>query len=516
MSGAMATTLDGRPGEPARSRRSIRDQPAAMHRAWRQSIGGDRHAIICSRNARSSAPAPTCGCCSTCRRPDEPDERYIAAGVPWFSCLFGRDSIITSLQLLSVRPQVAQSTLDILARLQATEVDDFRDAQPGKILHELRTGELARTDEIPHTPYYGTVDATPLWLMLLDEYERWTGDDAAGRPAVAERTGGAALDRRVRRHRRRWLRRVPAPLAARPGQPGLEGLGRRDPLPGRHARRRPDRARRGPGLRLRRAARPRATGTPARRGSARPAPGRCRRAAAGPLRGAVLDGRRGHVRARAGRRQATRSTASPRTPATRCGAASRPRSAPRALPSVLTSGAMWTGWGIRTLSAEMIGYNPIGYHLGTVWPHDNGICAAGFARYGLFEEARKVAGALLEATVHFREARLPELFCGFDRSYSPLPVPYPVACSPQAWAAGALFHIIGATLGMQPERARRPTRAAAAGPARLAARAAPAQPARGRRAGRPCLCRPRRDRSRSRCCVGRATWTSSSDSRRGT
>jgi glycogen debranching enzyme len=116
----------------------------------------------------------------------------------------------------------------------------------------------------------------------------------------------------------------------------------------------------------------------------------------------------------------------------------------------LTSGGMWSGWGIRTLAEEMTGYNPIGYHLGTVWPHDNGICAAGFARYGLFEESRKVAGALLESTVHFREARLPELFCGFDRSFSPLPVPYPVACSPQAWAAGALFHIVAAMLGMHP------------------------------------------------------------------
>jgi glycogen debranching enzyme len=111
---------------------------------------------------------------------------------------------------------------------------------------------------------------------------------------------------------------------------------------------------------------------------------------------------------------------------------------------------MWSGWGIRTLSDQTIGYNPIGYHLGTIWPHDNGICAAGFARYGLYDEARMVAGALLEATVHFREARLPELFCGFDRSASPLPVPYPVACSPQAWAAGALFHLVSATLGFEP------------------------------------------------------------------
>ena len=119
--------------------------------------------------------------------------------------------------------------------------------------------------------------------------------------------------------------------------------------------------------------------------------------------------------------------------------------------AVLTGPGLWSGWGIRTLSDRTVGYNPIGYHLGTIWPHDNGICAAGFARYGLFDEARIVAGAMLEATAHFREARLPELFCGFDRATSPLPVPYPVACSPQAWAAGSLFHLVGSTLGLQPD-----------------------------------------------------------------
>ncbi|MEZ4597286.1 MAG: hypothetical protein R3C32_10970 [Chloroflexota bacterium] len=115
-------------------------------------------------------------------------ERYVAAGIPWYETLFGRDSIITSLQLLSVRPQVAADTLAILARLQATTADDWRDAEPGKILHELRTGEMALADEIPHTPYYGSVDATPLFLVLLAEYERWTAD-----MALVDRLWPAAL-----------------------------------------------------------------------------------------------------------------------------------------------------------------------------------------------------------------------------------------------------------------------------------------------------------------------------------
>jgi glycogen debranching enzyme len=116
---------------------------------------------------------------------------------------------------------------------------------------------------------------------------------------------------------------------------------------------------------------------------------------------------------------------------------------------------LWSGWGIRTLSEEMSGYNPIGYHIGTVWPHDNAIAASGLLRYGYQEEAARIGAALLEATVYFRDSRLPELFCGFDRSRSPFPVPYPVACSPQAWAAGALFQLLGAMLGLEPDAARR-------------------------------------------------------------
>jgi len=124
---------------------------------------------------------------------------------------------------------------------------------------------------------------------------------------------------------------------------------------------------------------------------------------------------------------------------------------------------MFSGWGIRTLSTAMAGYNPISYHIGSIWPHDNAICATGLWRYGFGEEASRVAAALLEATQYFRDARLPELFCGFDRDSSPYPVPYPVACSPQAWAAGATFQLLEAMLGLAPDAAnhelqlRRPT-----------------------------------------------------------
>ena len=119
----------------------------------------------------------------------------------------------------------------------------------------------------------------------------------------------------------------------------------------------------------------------------------------------------------------------------------------------LLSPEMFSGWGIRTLSRSMAGYNPISYHIGSVWPHDNAIAAAGLWRYGHRDEAARVAGALLEATQFFRDARLPELFCGFDRTSSPYPVPYPVACSPQAWASGSIFGLLGAMLGLGPDAA---------------------------------------------------------------
>ena len=360
-------------------------------------------------------------------------ERYVAAGVPWFSCLFGRDSIITSLQLLAVRPEIAQATLSILARLQATELDPFRDAEPGKILHELRTGELARTNEIPHTPYYGTVDATPLWLMLLDEYERWTGDTA-----LVDRLWPNALAALG------WLDHF-GDLDGdgfieykRLSERGLLNQGWKDSADS--IRNRDGSLAEGPIALVE----VQGYAYAARRGLARLA--RLR----GDTKLATDQDEVGtYAMALDGAKKQVTGIASNAGHALWTGIADQARAARTA--EVLTGTGMWSGWGIRTLSVETIGYNPIGYHLGTIWPHDNAICAAGFARYGLFEETRLVAGALFEATAHFREARLPELFCGFERATSPLPVPYPVACSPQAWAAGSIYHLMAATLGMRPD-----------------------------------------------------------------
>jgi glycogen debranching enzyme len=425
-------------------------QPAAVHRAWRNSTASVKTNHQAAQRALDRGLAdlrllvnngPAAG------------ERYIAAGVPWFCTLFGRDALITAIQLLAFRPQVARDTLAVLARLQATDIDEWRDAQPGKILHELRTGEMAGAGEIPHSPYYGTVDATPLWLMLLDEYHRWTADDelvtelwpnALAALSWLDEHGDVDGDGFVeyQRHSRR----------------GLANQGWKDS---------------GDAIRF-------ADGTlaeapialvevqgyayAARIGLARLARLRgedelaaSQEAAADLLRQRFeeqfwMDEVGTYALALDSQKRQVDAIASNAGHALWCGIASADHAARTA--RTLTSPPLWSGWGIRTLSSATVGYNPIGYHLGTIWPHDNGICAAGFARYGLVAQTRQVAAAMLESTTYFREARLPELFCGFDRESSPFPVPYPVACSPQAWAAGAPFQVITAALGMRPDAGR--------------------------------------------------------------
>ncbi|MBA3307532.1 MAG: amylo-alpha-1,6-glucosidase [Chloroflexi bacterium] len=379
-----------------------------------------------------------------------PDERYVAAGVPWFSCLFGRDAIITALQLLTVRPQVAREALSVLARLQATEIDDWRDAQPGKILHELRTGELAAAGEIPHTPYYGSVDSTPLWLMLLGAYQRWTGDDALvdrlwpnalAAMAWIESYGDMDGDGFVeyQRHSSRGLINQGWKDSADANR-HRDGTLAQAPLALVEVQAYVYRARR----ELARLARSRGESDLAHRQDR----AATELAAAIESRFWMEDAGTYAMALDAGKEQVD-AVASNAGHVLWCGAAS-PAHARRVAESLLGPG-LWSGWGIRTLSAEMAGYNPIGYHLGTVWPHDNAIAAAGLFRYGLNAEAARVTGAMIEATVYFRDSRLPELFCGFDRTRSAYPVPYPVACSPQAWAAGSLFHLLGSMLGLEPD-----------------------------------------------------------------
>jgi glycogen debranching enzyme len=421
------------------------DEGAAMHRAWRSTSASIETDKVLADRAFDRASADLRLLVNTGPRNDE---RYVAGGVPWFSALFGRDSLITALQTVFVRPQLARSTLMLLARLQATEVDEWREAQPGKILHELRQGEMAATGEIPQGPYYGSVDATPLWLVLLDSYERWTGDDE-----LVDRLWPHALAAL------RWMDEYGDPdgdgfIEYERSSFGLLHQGWKDS---------PDAIRGRDGTL---AESPVALvevqgyAYAARRSIARLARIRgddaladAQDAVAEKLRTRFEDAfwmpeAGTYALALDGNKRQVDALSSNAGHALWSGICSSDRAA--SVARVLMGPGMWTGWGVRTLASTTTGYNPIGYHVGAVWPHDNGIAAAGFARYGLTEEARLVCGTLLEATMYFREARLPELFCGFDRDQSPMPVPYPVACAPQAWAAGSLFHVLGALLGLHP------------------------------------------------------------------
>jgi glycogen debranching enzyme len=375
-------------------------------------------------------------------------ERYVAAGIPWFAALFGRDSIITALQMLAFRPQLAVETLEVLASLQATEVDDFRDAEPGKILHELRVGETARARELPHSPYYGSVDSTPLWLILLGATYEWTGDrglvDRLWPNALAalrwidewgDRDGDGFVE---------YERRSPRGLLNQ----GWKDSG--DAIRDRHGResRAPIALAEVQGYvydaKLRMAALATIRGETG-------LTDRLTREAA-QLQGRFeeafwVDDQRYYAMALDGDKRQADAIGSNAGHCLWSGIVSPGRA--RDVADRLLGPGMFSGWGIRTYASGQPGYNPFGYHTGTVWPHDTSLAAAGLKRYGFQEEANRLVGHVFEASQHFTEFRLPELFCGFDRETAPMPVPYPVACSPQAWSAGAVFLFLQTMLGLR-------------------------------------------------------------------
>ncbi|HET9346642.1 MAG TPA: glycogen debranching N-terminal domain-containing protein [Candidatus Limnocylindrales bacterium] len=376
------------------------------------------------------------------------DQRYIAAGVPWFTTLFGRDSIITAIQTLAFRPQIAVETLEVLASLQATEVDDWRDAEPGKILHEMRAGETARAGELPHSPYYGSIDSTPLWLILLGETFDWTGDrdlvDRLWPNAMAalrwidewgDRDGDGFVEYE-RRSKRGLLNQ------------GWKDSG--DAIRDRHGReaRPPIALAEVQGYvydakhRLARLART--------RGDVELAVRLDREADELQKRfeeAFWVEDQRYYAMALDGEKRQADAVGSNAGQCLWTGIVSPSRS--RDVADRLLSPALYSGWGVRTYAADQPGFNPFGYHTGTVWPHDTSLTAAGLKRYGFQDEANRIVGHVFEAAQHFEAFRLPELFCGFDRDAAPMPVPYPVACSPQAWSAGATFMFLRTMLGLR-------------------------------------------------------------------
>ena len=382
-----------------------------------------------------------------------PDLWIPAAGVPWYVALFGRDALIASLQNAIVQPALARGALKKLAELQATERDDRRDAEPGKIPHEVRSGELAHFHLIPHTPYYGTADATPLYLIALHEAWRWLGDDTL-----------------LREHRETALRCLEwidqsgdldgdgfQEYRTRSPQ-GYENMGWKDAS---DAVVYPD-GRQVPAPKalcelqgyvfdawLRMAEVFDALGEPERavalRGKAR------------GLRAAFEDrfwceDLGFYAFALDPEKQPVRTIASNVGHCLWSGIAS-PERAARVVQRFFEPD-LWSGWGIRTLSARNPAYNPFSYQRGSVWPHDNGIIALGFKRYGFTAEAARVARDISEAASSFMYYRLPELYAGVERRPGTFPVLYKQANVPQAWAAGSVFHLLQAILGLRSDAPR--------------------------------------------------------------
>jgi glycogen debranching enzyme len=374
---------------------------------------------------------------------------YFAAGVPWFATLFGRDGLITAMQTLSFEPGVGGDTVRLLGGRLGRVLDDERDEEPGKVLHELRVGEPAALGETPFARYHGSADATPLWLCLLADHADWSGNldlfrelraqvDAA--LAWIDRHGDLDGDGLVE-----YRRRSPH---------GLENQGWKD-SPG--------------GV-------PDAAGRPLAPPVALvEVQGYVARALLRTARLFELDGdaaRAERLRERAARVEAALERFWAEDPGGYAigldgdkrpgscltsnqghllwaGALSPGRAS--AVRDLLMAEAMFSGWGVRTLAEGHAGFNPLGYHTGSVWPHDSAMIACGLRRYGFDEDFQRVFDALLEAASQLVDYRLPELFGGYARTPGERPVPYPVACRPQAWAAGAIPCLLAWGLGLHAE-----------------------------------------------------------------
>ena len=373
--------------------------------------------------------------------------RFLAAGIPWYVAAFGRDALLTSHQILMLNPDPARDSLRLLAEYQGTEVDPWRDEEPGKILHEIRLGELANARYVPHSPYYGSVDSTPLFLMLLGTYYKWTGDrlffqemlphaEAALRwiDTYGDLDGDGFVE---------YIRRSPRGLDNQGWKDSYNSVVHAD---GTLAR---------PPIAL---AEVQAYVFLAKHRMADVFESLGDQARAEDLRAQATELRRHfneafwveeeHYFAMAldgDKRQVTTVTTNP-AHGFYC-MMINPEHAEDVAARLLKPD-MFSGWGIRTMSKSAVSYNPMSYHNGSVWPHDNALIAAGLKRYGYHKQTNRIATAMFETANHSDYMRLPELFCGFTRRTPNRPVSYPVACSPQAWAAGSPFLLLQAMLGL--------------------------------------------------------------------
>lgn len=374
--------------------------------------------------------------------------KTVSAGVPWFSTLFGRDSIITASQTLMLNPQIAKETLILLAAYQGKKEDEWREEEPGKILHELRMGELARCQEIPHTPYYGTVDATPLWLMLYADYYAWTHDqetlEQLWRNAILamgwidrnlQETGYLSYYRKSKGGliNQGWKDSGDC-IVNRKGELAKGSISLCEVQAYVYAAK----------IKLAEIARMKKCLDLADRWQEEAKNLRVRFnkdfwiedqdfCALG------LDGEG---------KQVDSITSNPGhclqlgifTPEKAYSVAER-----------LRAPDMFNGWGIRTLSSLSPAYNPMGYHIGSVWPHDNSLIAMGLRSLGLIDQALELFQGLFNMTFQQSYQRPPELFCGYELNGDNAPVQYPVACTPQAWATGSIFQLLQMIVNLVPD-----------------------------------------------------------------
>ncbi|MBE9501389.1 MAG: amylo-alpha-1,6-glucosidase [Chloroflexi bacterium] len=383
-----------------------------------------------------------------------PEGLVPAAGIPWFACIFGRDSLITSLQTLMLNPQIAIGTLRFLAKHQGKKVDPWHDEEPGRILHEMRKGEMAKLGEIPHGAYYGSVDSTPLFLILFAETMKWLDDDRlyqeilpAAKLAIEwmERYGDLDGDGYLE-----YLTRSSG---------GIRNQGWKD---GHSAITYPDGTPVEPPLALvevqgyaYRAMREMAE-LLHHKGEASFAQELSQRAARlkeNFNRDFWLENKRLFAQGLDPKKRPVETMTSNPGHCLFCDIVDEEKA--RHLVLRLTSTDMASGWGIRTVSSRSSKYNPMSYHNGSIWPHDNSLIVAGMRRYGYHWEAEEITTQLFQASLFFPYSRLPELFCGFsrDREAHSAPAEYPVSCSPQAWAAGSAILLFQSMLGLRVDAA---------------------------------------------------------------
>jgi glycogen debranching enzyme len=379
-----------------------------------------------------------------------PQGLYPYGGIPWFVCPFGRDGLITSLEFLPWFPEVARGTLAFLAAYQGTKNESFTDEEPGKILHEFRRGEMANCREIPYIPYYGSIDSTLLFVITLESYIRWTNDlsfltqlwphaEAAAYWMInyGDQDGDTFLESRTTSmkglanqgwkdswdsisHQDGRLAEAPIALCEVQGY-AYAAFRAMNYLASRLGK--PENATYWSQV--------------------------AETLQANFLRRFWWEDEDVFYLALDGSKQPCAVVTSNSGQCLWTGIV--PDTLAKKMVTRLMREDMYSGWGIRTLSESAARYNPMSYHNGSIWPHDTAIIGAGFARYGKKEESGRLLENLSQASQYYERARLPELFCGFARSHKQGPIPYPIACEPQSWAAGAPFMLLSAVLGFEPD-----------------------------------------------------------------